>query len=250
MFKSWPSKLKLVYCGSASVKLRWLNILNLSECVYELKLTGPCGLWVIISHGVKPSRSGLWVLQDVRKVFVKHGENEICPLCVSGPPASLLPPPTGSQAGFGQTEPVPHVRGGSRWCIQVPPSPTREEFGVVHMCTGPSGALADEGLGCRRALNNVRGFGMRLKVPLGYRDPWHLLAGPCALFSDLRAVRTCGEILASLQLIQKFHLDTRRSGESPNESCTLSARRVSIPKRFYRCIYCAICYNMFLCICI
>lgn len=133
----------------------------------------------------------------------------------------IIGPPYRVSALFWTDRACSSRTGGSRWCTQVPPSPTRKERGVVHMCMGPLGALADEVLDCRRALKNAKGFGMKLKVPLGYHDPWHMLAGPCTLFCDLRMVRTCGKIQASLQLIQKFHLDAGCSGESPNDCCTL-----------------------------
>lgn len=108
--------------------------------------------------------------------------------------------------------------GGCRWCTQVPSSPTRDECGLVHMYTGPLGALADEGLDCRRALKNVRGFGMRLSKPLGYCDPWHLLSGPCALFCGLSMVWTRGKDTSPL--FQKFDLNTGCSGESSNDCFT------------------------------
>lgn len=147
--------------------------------------------------------------------------------CMCFCPLSIITAPPYRVSGLFWTDRVcPSRTGGSRWWTQVPPSPTREECGVVHMCKGPLGALADEGLGCRRALKNVRGFRMRLKVPLGYHDPWHLLAGPCTLFCDLRMVPTCGEIQASLQLIQKFHLAAGCSGESSNDWCTFKHRRM------------------------
>lgn len=126
--------------------------------------------------------------------------------------------------------------GGYRWCTQVPSSPTREECGVVHMYVGPLGALADEGLGCRRALKNVRGFGMRLREPLGCGDPWYLLFGLCALFCDLRMEGTCEEDTS--QPIQKFHLDTGCSGESSNDCFTFW-------KHFWMLLSNSICNSFF-----
>ena len=82
-----------------------------------------------------------------------------------------MPPPPPSLGLVLDGAPVCHVVTAPGDALRLPPSLTREERGLVHICRGPLGALADEGLGCRRSLKDVRGFGMRLKVPLGCCDP-------------------------------------------------------------------------------
>ena len=162
----------MFYCGSARVNIRRWGIWNLSECLYEPKLTGPWGLWVIISHGVKPSLARLWVQQECAKSLCEIWRKWNLPPCMCFCPLSIITGPPYRVSGWFWTDRVCSPRtGGSRWCTQVPRSPTREERGAVLMCTGPLGALADEGLGCRRALKNVRGFWDKTKDTLGMLWP-------------------------------------------------------------------------------
>lgn len=124
-----------------------------------------------LSWGETFSCSSLSPAGMCEKAFVRYGENEICPLYVFLPPQHHYCPPY-RVSGWFWTDRVcsPRTRG-SRWCTQVPRSPTREERGAVLMCTGPLGALADEGLGCRRALKNVRGFWDKTEDTLGMLWP-------------------------------------------------------------------------------
>lgn len=86
----------------------------------------------------------------------------------------ITAPPTESQAGFGETRPGCLIVGAPGDAPRFPPFTSaihqRGAWGCEYVHGGIR-ALSDEGLGCRRALKNLRGFGMRLKVPLGNCDP-------------------------------------------------------------------------------